>query len=593
MANTSLDLVSLDIPTLETSLKTYLRSQSLFKDYDFDGSNMAALVRILALNTHKNGYFLNMINAEGYLDSAQTRSAVLSHAKELNYVPRSAKSANAQVTVTFTGTNSAYVINKGVTFSSVVNNRGLVFSVPTSLLLSSPNGSFSFTTSVQEGRYVTDSYVMNASNTIQRFILSNPQIDTDSLTVVVYESGQTIGATYVQSATLLDVNAASNVYFLQASDLGQYEVIFGDSVVGHRPSDGASITFDYRVTVGDLGNGASVFNRDWDLGPGTSNFQITTLANSAGGATPETNDSIKYYAPRHFQVQQRAVVASDYTILLKSQFPEIAAVSAYGGEDANPPRYGKVIVAVSISNVDGIPESKRDEYYSFLKGRTGLTVEPIFVVPNYTYASITSVVRYNLNLTTITPTNMATIVQSAILSYAGTYLDDFAKILRYSRLASTIDGSQTAIVGSQTDVRVYKKASVVAGSPQSFTLAFNMPLYTAYPEAGAAFPVGDLRTVRSGTFTVSGEIRYVTDDGVGNLWIAVDRGPTTVLLQQVGTVDYTVGFLNVVNLSFDASPGPILKFYARTATQDVVTQQDTILQVEPSEVNVTAVTVRE
>lgn len=593
MANASIDLVSLDIPSLEASLKAYMRSQSQFKDYDFDGSNMAALIRLLALNTHKNSFYLNMIHAEGFLDSALTRGSVISHAKELNYTPRSARSAEATINVSFTASNSSFVIEKGKTFSTIIRNRGLVFSVPETKTVTSTNGYFEFQTVLYEGRYVSDSYIVNRHDETQRFILTNPSIDTRSLTVVVYEDGASQGATYTRSSTLLDLDDTSNVYFLQASELGQYEVIFGDSVIGHQPADGATVIFDYRVTVGEDGNGAKVFNRDFEIGPGVSNVRVSTVSNSENGSAAESIESIKYYAPRHFQVQERAVIAGDYSVLLKTQFPEIRAVSSYGGEEANPPRYGKVIIAVDVTDVDGIPQSKRDEYYEFLKRRSGLTMEPIFVEPNFTYASITADVDYNLNVTTLTPDNILTIVHDQIMDFANTYLNDFQKTLRYSRLTTEIDGSHPSIVGNETQVQVYKKVELERNEFQSFNLDFGMSLFDGYPEADSSFPVGDLRTIRSGPFSVSGETRYVTDNGSGQLWVVTDRGSTTVMLQQVGSVDYASGKVQVSNMYVENYDGAEVKFWARPSGLDVVTKHDTILAVEADEVRVSVTAVRE
>lgn len=581
------------MPTLEASLKAYMRSQAQFKDYDYDGSNMAALIRILALNTHKNAFYLNMVHAEGFLDSAVTRSSVVSHAKELNYVPRSPRSAAARVSVTFNGTNPTYVIEKGRTFSSVIRNRGLVFSIPETLLLTSTDGAFSFETDIYEGRYVTDSYIVNQSDETQRFILANPSIDTRSLAVVVYENGQVDGYSYVRSSTLLDVSETSNVYFLQASDLGQYEVVFGDGVIGNSPADGSTVIFDYRISGGEEGNGARVFNRDFEIGAGVSNVRVTTISNAEGGAAAESIESIKYYAPRHFQVQERAVVASDYSVLLKTQFPEIRAVSAYGGEDAVPPRYGKVIIAVDVTDVDGIPQSRRDEYYSFLKRRAGLTIDPIFVEPKYTYAAITIDVDYNLNVTTMSPDNLRSIVHDAVMEYADDYLGDFERILRYSRLVTLIDRAQTSIVGNETSIRVYKKVELERNSLNDVSMDFAMALYDGYPETGSSFPATDQRTLRSGPFVVGGETRYVTDDGAGALWVATDRGNTTVLLQEVGTVDYATGKVVVTNMEVDTFDGAFVKFYARPSGLDVVTRQDTILEVESDEVRVSVNAVRE
>lgn len=586
-----MDLTTLDVKTLEANLKTFLKSQAQFKDYDFEGSNLSALIRILSLNTAMNGFYLNMVHAEQFLDSAQTRSSLVSISKELNYTPRSARSAKARLKLTFTGTEPTYVIEKGRTFSSIVKNDGLIFSVPDTILASSTNGAFAVETDVYEGPYLTDSYVVNYSDETQRFVTTNPNIDTRSLTVAVFEDGQTEGTSYRRATTLLDLKETDKVYFLQAAD-DRYEVVFGDGVVGYRPPDGSTVLLDYRTTLGANGNGARRFSIDFEIGAGVSNIRVETIQDSSGGDAPETNESIRYYAPRHFQIQERAVSADDYSILLKSEFPEIRAISTYGGEEVNPPMYGRVLVAIDISNADGIPESKRDAYYKFLKKRCGLTITPVFVEPKYTYVDIKTDVLYNINVSTLTPENVSALVLSTISKFADENLNDFESILRYSRLVTAIDQTHPAVVGNQTRLSVYKKIPVSSQFSYS-TVDFAMPLYDSYPESGNIRPIEDTRTLWSSEFLVNNEFRHLTDDGNGGLWVATNRGKDTLLLNKVGTVDYRKGVVKIDELRIESAPAPNVNLYAKPANLDVISRHDTILALEISSVVVTAQAIRE
>lgn len=589
----TLDLTTLDVKTLEANLKTFMRGQAQFKDYDFEGSNLAALIRLLAYNTGLNSFFLNMVHTEGFLDSAQNRSSLVSRAKELNYTPRSARSARARIKLEFNGTQPSYLIEKGRTFTSIVHDNGLLFSVPENLLLTSTNGKFSVETDIYEGSYVADSYVVNYAEETQRFILTNPNVDTRSLTVAVFEDGKVEGDTYRKASTLLGLNERSKVYFLQASETGHYEVVFGDNVLGYRPGDGATVILDYRVTRGSAGNGAKKFSLDFEIGPGATGHKLSTEAVADGGDEPEDNESIRYYAPRHFQIQERATVADDYAILLKSEFPEIRAVSCYGGEDANPPLYGRVIIAIDVTDVDGIPQSKKDEYYRFLKTRNSMTIKPVFVEPNYTYVSIRSRVKYNINVTTLKDENISTLVSTNITDFAQEHLNDFNATLRYSRLVGVIDNAHASVVGNQTELQVYKKLELVTETPQSRKVYFGMKLYDGYPATGTSFPVGDTRTVRSSNYRIGAETRYLTDDGDGKLWVATDKDNKTLLLQQVGTVDYWNGVVQITNLTVQALDGPYLKLYAKPADLDVRSPADTILEVEADEIQVTVEAIRE
>jgi hypothetical protein len=594
MANSSLSLVNLDVLSLEADYKAFMRGQTAYRDYDYDGSNMAAFIRVLGYNTFKNAFYLNMTLSEGFLDTAQTRASLISHAKELNYTPRSALSAVANVQISFQGKSPTYVIPKGSTFSSVVRNQSQVFSIPNTLLLTSSNGYFNTTTPIYEGPFVADSYVINYSDDTQRILLTNPNVDTSSLTVVVYENGAVDGVPYTRATTLLDIDETDKVYFLQLAETNQYEVIFGDDVIGYRPGDGATVVLDYRITRGINGNGAKSFTPDFAIGNDVSNVSIVAVSVAADGAPAESDDSIRYYAPRHFQVQERAVTSSDYEVLLRTQFPEIAAVSVFGGEELNPPRYGKVVVAVDINNVDGIPTSKRDEYYSFLKARCGLTITPIFVEPQYTYLSIKTAVLYNVNVTTVTPENLGSLVLQSILSYASAKLNDFEATMRYSRLVEAIDATDPSMVGNQTRVRVYKKLVAPKGQAISgMTVNFKMPLFTGYSESGTTFPTTDIRTVTSQPFNSMGATVFLTDDGSGILWLAQSQGSQVQLMQKVGTVNYDTGTCLITNVQVDGYDGSTLKLYAMTASQDVQSGSDTILSVEAAEVQVSVTPVRQ
>jgi hypothetical protein len=594
LANSSLSLTSLDVQTLADDFKAFMKTQAAYRDYDYEGSNISAIIRLLAYNTFKNSFYLNMTLSEGFLDTAQTRSSLLSHAKELNYVPRSAQSAKATIKLDFNGIQPTYLITKGSTFSTVVRNSTHTFSVPETILLTSANGLFSVTTDLYEGPFVTDSYVLDWSDETQRLVLTNPTVDTRSLVVVVYEDGDVDGTPYTRSTSLLDLNEFSRVYFLQAAESGQYEVIFGDNVVGRRPADGSTVLLDYRVTRGEPANGAKVFSPDFNIGDGVSNVKITPVSLAAGGSPVETEASIRYYAPRHFQTQERAVSAPDYEILLRQEFPEIAAVSVYGGEEIDPPQFGRVFVALDIANVDGIPTSKRDEYYAFLKRRVGLTIQPEFVVPKYTYLQIRTNVLYNINVTTISPENLSALVLQDVLAFAADNLNDFNSTMRYSRLVRTIDASDSSIVGSDTTVQIYKKIAIPKGTSVSgLTVDYAMPLYDGYPESGSVFPTGDARTIVSQPFTSQGTSVFLTDDGSGGLWMARIQGDLTQLVSRVGYMSYATGRLLINNLQVDDYDGVYFSVYAKTAAADVTSGRDTILAVEGSGVKVSVSAVRE
>jgi hypothetical protein len=351
MANNSISLVNLDFDTLKANLKTYLKSQSQFSDYDFDGSNMSVLLDILTYNTHLNAFYTNMAISEAFLDSAQLRNSVISRAKELNYVPRSTKSSEAEINIQFPQSNlSVFSIPAGSKFTGKSGNGTFTFTTDRAHVLYPTGGMFSANISIYEGIYVSDAFVIDSSVEGQRFIMTNDNIDTDSLTVLVSENNGLTNTDFIAAENLYGLGANSSVYFLQATEDTKYEVIFGDGVFGRRPLNSAVIYTTYRTCSGSDADGTTNFTLDDNLGPinGLGSFinpTITVINSGSGGSNAESIDSIRYSAPRHFQTQNRAVTTSDFKNLVLNNFADVKAVNVFGGELVTESvQYGKVFV---------------------------------------------------------------------------------------------------------------------------------------------------------------------------------------------------------------------------------------------------------
>lgn len=596
MANSSLNLVGLDFPTLKNDFKNFLRSQEVFKDYDFEGSNMSVLMDILAYNTYKNAFYLNMAVSEAFLDSSQLEASVLSHAKELNYVPRSARSSRCKIRIDFqaSGDNQPYLIEKGSSFTSVIKNTSYIFTVPESTILSSSNTSYSFETYVYEGIYLKESFIVDYNQENQRFVAGNKNIDTESLTVTVYEDGSDIGENYSLTSSLLGLTNNSKVFFLQASDLGNYEIIFGDGIVGKKPKDRSAIVLDYRISNGSPANGAKEFSINFDPASGDllETPEIFVLEESIGGLEKESLNSVKYYAPRHFQIQERAITPSDYEIILKTQFPEINTISVYGGEEIDPPRFGKVFIAIDVSDVDGIPENRKNEYYSFIKRRSPLSIDPIIVEPIFTYISVSSKVRYNVNISKATPERLKSLVTQSINDYNTEYLNDFNSTLRYSKFNSTIDSSDNSIVSNLTELQIYKKIKPSIGISQNFDINFNVALTNDLPELSDQHISSDRHTIGSSLFVYNGLDCLIEDNGSGVLRIVQPVGTLHKKVIDIGTVDYDKGIVKIINLTVDSFDGNEIKIYAKPKDNDITVGKNTILTIEPSEIKIAVESVR-
>lgn len=588
--NSSLSLLELDFETLKESFKSYMLEQENFRDYDFDGSNMNVLIDLLTYNTFKGNFYTNMLFAESFLDSAQLRDSVLSHAKELNYTPRSARSTKANITMTFqaTGENQPYIIPKGSSFSTLVKNESYIFSIDENITVASSNTTFTFTSDIYEGIYLQDSYIFPATLENQRFRITNKNVDTTSLVVTVFEDNALIGDQYTLTQTLLDVGADDKKYFLQASENGYFEIFFGDGVIGKQPKLGSTIVLDYRISNGPKPDGAKVFVTNFDptgiYGELSSSPRITLNTAGEDGADAESISSIKYYAPRHFQIQERAVIPTDYSIALQQAFPEINAVSAYGGEDHIPPMFGKVFIAIDIADVEGLPKSKVDAYTDFIRRRTML--DPVFIEPTFTYLSIYSKIRYNVNVTTMSKETIRSLVTNTIETFNEDNLNDFGVQFRYSPFVTEIDDTDNSIISNVTNVIMYKKLNPVTESLNNFVLNFTVELSDSLPNE-ISRNTSDIRAITSSFFVYNGVQCFLEDDGEGRIYVVRFDELSNTRIAEVGSVDYRLGTVQINNLLFDSYEGNYFKIYASSKDKDIEVRNDTIMSIESDEIHLT------
>lgn len=593
MANSSVTLASLDFNSIKDSLKLYLQSQDRFTDYDFEGSNISVLLDVLAYNSFQNAFYLNMVGNEMFLDTSILRDSAVSHAKSLNYTPRSFNSAEATVNIAITVPNTeitTLTIPAYTSFTSTVGNDSYTFSTEEDIILNSPTTSGNnniFTASntvLSEGVWVTDTFVVRPNDN-SRFILTNKTADTSSLTVTVLEDNQATTLTYTQATSLLGLTASSQVFFLQGAENFSYEIVFGDGVVARKPKDYSIVQVRYRTCNGQLANGARTFVTDGAI-DGYSNVAVTTVTNASGGAVAEDVESIKFNAPRYFQTQERAVTVEDYRNLLLATYPEINAINAYGGEQLDPPQYGKVFLAIDLTGADQLPQTKKDQYYSFVKSRCPIAIDPVFVDPEYTYVEVVSTVDYNINTTALSASDIRSLVIAAIQSYNNTNLDSFASTLRYSKLVAAIDAAQSAIVSNDTSIRLVKRLTPTVGSAQAFDVRFNDQLTTVL----TSLPF-NASTIESSIFTYNAAQVKIVDDGNGILNVVAAGDRNTIAQRNVGTVDYQTGLVQFSNLIVSSYTN-VIKLYAVAAEKDLETSTNTILAIDTADVNVTVNPVR-
>ena len=366
---TKLEISQLDFDGIKNNLKTFLSQQDEFTDYNFEGSGMNILLDVLAYNTHYLGYNANMLANEMYLDSADQRSSVVSLAKQVGYTPKSSVSSKALIDVNINNASGTSVtMSRGTKFTTTVDGTSYSFVANADVSISPLDGVYKFSNlTVYEGTYLNYKYTANTTDTDQRFIIPNDNVDTSTLTVKIQNSASdSITNSYSLATGITGLESTSKVYFLQEVENGRYEVYFGDGVLGQAVADGNIVILDYITCNRDEPNGASSFTLSGTVG-GFSDVTITTIDNAANGSGPETIKSIKYNAPRDYTAQDRAVTAEDYKVLVKSLYANAQSVQVYGGEDAATPDYGKVYISIKARSGSNLTEVTKASLVQSLK----------------------------------------------------------------------------------------------------------------------------------------------------------------------------------------------------------------------------------
>lgn len=586
----------LDFSTIKGNLKEFLQGQSQFKDYDFAGSNLNVLLDVLSYNTYYNNFYTNMTFSEMFLDSAQLRESVISHAKELNYLPASCRSSQASVQVDLknvTGDPGFVTIPKHTKFTGKAGGKSYTFTTDQSYTIIPSEGAYCLSNVfVYEGKILTESF-KKTGRADQRFILSNENLDTNSIKISVRDSSESGAATteYTVRENLFGVSANDNVFYIQAVNKNQYEIIFGRNVFGSMPKTNNIIDVTYRVGSKDAPNGISTFTSSQI---GGFNTKITTVSKAEGGADRESEESIKFFAPRSIQMQDRAITESDYEILLKNRFSEIQAVSVYGGEETTPPQFGRVIVSVDVKNAEGVSENTRNRFKNFLKERCPLSVEPVVVSPEFMYLDVTSTVYFNTKTTDKADADIKQVVKDAITKYSTDNLSDFRKTFRYSKFLSAIDNGDENIISNNTEVRAVIEIDPLLNTRTSYDLKFKNELDIDHPLTTGEDILDHVPAIKSSTFTFNGARGFIQDDGQGVLNIIKTSTTSFVYLKRnVGTVDYSTGRVIIRNLNVDAYTGTGIKILAKTKSPDVTSPKERIITIRDSDIAISVMGVRE
>ena len=484
----ALKVTELDFDGIKNNLKQYLRSQSEFQDYDFEGSGMSVLLDILAYNTHYMAYYLNMVGNEMFLDSAQLKDSIISHAKLMNYVPGSRQGALSKVNITVTPSNDEAVfdpstsltLNKYTRFMGTDRDGiNYPFIAINSNTVTKTSGAFSFSNVyIKQGEVITLQYLVDSSNEKRKFDIPSRNVDTTSIQVLVQESTtNTDVLVYEQAQDITELTANSKVYFLEENEKQEYTLYFGDNYLGKKPKDGNVVVVTYLDNVGEVSNNISSFVNLTPIGNFSDNVIVTSTVSSYGGIEKETVEQVRFRAPYFYSTQNRAVTQLDYQSLILKDFNTIDSVAVWGGEDNVPIVYGKVFVSLKTKGNYALTNLEKEQIKEHLiQTRNVLTVTPEIVDPDYIYLIIKGKIYYDSKLTARTSDELSNLVRAAISDYVSDELNNFASTFRKNKLIEYIENCERSITATDLEIYVQKRILVDTNRSKRYTVAYNLPL---------------------------------------------------------------------------------------------------------------------
>ena len=517
-----LNVTELDYDQIRANLKTFMQNQTELVDYDFEGSALSTLIDVLAYNTFYNAFNANVQANELYLDTAQVRNNIVSHAKSLGYLPRSRTSPFADLDVTVnspSGTPSSLTVSRGTKFSSTINNKKFNFVNLESKTISPVGGVYKFSSlRINQGTLKTFTYTVDDSDTRQKYEIPDTNVDTNSMVVKVFPNAASSNSDiYSLVSNIVNVSGTSEVYFLQEGLDGKYEVYFGDNSFGKKLSAGNVVSIEYLVTDGIEANNATSFALEGNI-QGNTNVTLALVNKAAGGAAREDIESIRFNAPLSFLSQNRVVTADDYSTIIKNQYANAETVSVWGGEENDPPEYGKVFVSVKPKNAATLTASEKAFIKdSILKPKNIVSITPELIDPTFLYIKLGVFVKYDPNLTSLTAGELTQKVRQVISDYNDTNLKKFDGVFRHSQLLGEIDNADTSILNSTCNVSIQKRLTPTLNQALKYVVNFDNGFFS---NVGAADSI-----ISSTTFTFNGLTQQLQDAPITTF--AVDQGAST------------------------------------------------------------------
>lgn len=584
----------LNFELIKTNFTSYLKAQDQFRDYNFDASGLQVLLDLLAYNTYYNSFYLNMIVNETFLATAQKRNSVVNLARSLNYTPRSTTSATIAGTalLSVTGSPSVITIPAYTTFSGSIDSITYTFNTIESITVSSSSGIYSTDLTLKEGRFITQRYVVNSSDSDQRFLITNPGIDTSTLTVIVQNSvADTTQYNHTKVKDFVQITSSSKVYFIEEVEDQQYEIFFGDGVLGSALVNGNVVILQYLVSSGEAGNDIQALTFTGSI-ENVTGITFTEDEPSSGGANRENISKIKFNAPKAYQAQNRVVTVEDYKSLILQQ-NNVKSVSVWGGEDNDPPRYATVFISVVPENGEALtPTEKNIIANSVIKPKRILTVSTEFVDPEYIFLIVNAVVKYDINQTILSSTSLKTIVIDIIKNYNTNDINEFSKYFRYSKLSRLIDLGERSILNTLLTIQMRKETDVQLGAGVRYEVNFSNPINNNTLGRPSTHPYGVGNQLTSNEFSYGGFNQCYLEENNGIIRIYRKSGADLIgLASNAGTLDYSTGkiILNNFAPTAFADGGTTLKLVAIPKNLDILPLRNQIIKILDNDINVDVV----
>ena len=587
---------NLNFEDIKASIKDYLRENSNFSDMDFEGSNLSVIINLLAYNSYTTAYNTNMVVNETFIDSATLRENVVSLARNIGYVPRSRRAAKTLVDYTITGINTSstsVVFQPGLIANGSISNVNYLFSIPEKVTGTAKDGTATGTIEIFQGQYLENTYVINDSLPNQRFIIPNNGVDTSTIRVGVRENNSSSTSTeYKLVDNIIGVTSTSNIYLIQETTDEKYEILFGDGVFGSKLDNGNAVDVSYIKTEGKNGNGVArvIYSGILQNQDGATENVSTSLIPqypSEQGDDIEDVRSVRYYAPKLYSSQHRAVTASDYEAIVPSVYPNIESVSAFGCEEITPPQYGRVYIAAKPKNGSFLSEFTKKRILTSLKNYSVAGIVPEIIDLKFLYVELDSYVYYNANFVG-DPDNLKTNVVNAMTTFAsGTELNKFGGRFKYSKVLSLIDRTDDSITSNITTVRIRRNLIAKINQFAQYEICFDNTFHrneSSYNIKSTGFNISGV----SGTVYFSDQ--YVSGD-TGNLFLfQIDSDVSVKILSTTfGSVDYAKGevIIDTVNITSTVESDNIVEIQAIPQSNDVLARKELYLQFDVSNSNFT------